>query len=272
MAQKIYDCFLFSHELELLDLRIKMLGPYVDYFVLLESPWSFHGKPKKKIFEENKEKFNNPKIRHVVYEDLPYIGNVDGKRSRGKKNERHSRNCSLRGISDADPEDIIMLSDVDEIPNMEIVLENLYRIDDNQIHLLDDPTRPYLGLGMPMFYFYLNYITNQPCYTTLISKKKNFKKPSKMRKIRANNKIKNAGWHYSYLGGIKQIRTKLNTIGSTQVSAEKFTNENHIKECLSSGKDLFGRKSVKIKKIDPIKNGPKEISWFIEKYPNLIKE
>jgi len=270
---KIYDCFLFSNEIELLHLRLKLLSQYVDQFVLLESPWSFHGKPKEMLFDKYKNEFDTSKIRHIVYEDLPHIGDVNGKRSRGKRNERFARDCSLRGLTDAEPNDIIMLSDVDELPNMKVVLDNLYLLEDENSHLLRNKNYPYLGLHMPMFYYYVDClaITRKPCVTTLVSKFKNFKKPSKMRKIRGENYISDSGWHYSYLGGIRRIQEKLNIIGSVEKCIDKWRSEEHLAKCLAEGKDLFNRSNIKFKMVNPIEYGPKELSDFLERYSYLQK-
>jgi beta-1,4-mannosyl-glycoprotein beta-1,4-N-acetylglucosaminyltransferase len=276
---KIYDCILFSNEVELLDLRFKMLDKYVDVFVLLESPMSFHGEPKEMVSDSHKHIFDNPKVRHVVYEDLPYIGNVDGLKKRSKANEIFARDCSIRGLYDAEDDDIIMISDVDELPNMEKVMSNLHRIDDENIHKLDYPEYPYLGLQMPTFFYYVDYISNKPYVMTIISKFKNYKNPGKLRKRRVGaikgvggpNLIMDAGWHYSFLGGIERIQNKLSTLGSIHVCTDEFRNNEHLEKCLDEGFDVLKRKGVEIKPIDPIKNGPEEMKWFIGKYPNLCK-
>lgn len=280
---KIYDCILFSNEVELLDLRLKMLDEYVDVFVVLESPWSFHGKPKEMVSEKHKDLFSNPKVRHIVYEDLPYIGNVNGIKKRSKANEIFSRDCSIRGLYDANDEDIIMLSDVDELPNMKKVIANLHRIDDENIHKLDYPEFPCLGLHMPTFIYYVDCISNKPYVTTILSKYKNyikFKSPGWLRKKRIGaikklggpNLVMDGGWHYSYIGGVKRIQDKLSILGSIHVCTDEFRNEAHINRCLNEGEDVLKRKGVKITIIDPIKSGPKEIMWFIKKYPELCKE
>jgi len=267
-------------KIELLELRLRMLDDYVDVFVVLESPWSFHGKPKELESKKHKHIFKNPKIRHIVYEDLPYIGNVNGIKRRSKANEIFSRNCSIRGLFDANKDDIIMLSDVDELPNMEKVMSNLYRIDDENIHKLDYPEYPCLGLQMPTFFYYVNCISNHPYVMTIVSKFKDyikFKSPGWLRKKRIGaikkiggpNLVMDCGWHYSYLGGIERIQNKLSTLGSIQVCKDEFRNEEHLKKCLKEGKDVFNRPGINLKFIDPIEYGPKEIEWFINKYPNL---
>ena len=56
---KIYDVFLFGYELDLLEIRLNLLDPYVDYFVFSESKWSFSGIDKGLNYENNKDRFPN---------------------------------------------------------------------------------------------------------------------------------------------------------------------------------------------------------------------
>ena len=269
MKQKIYDCFLFRNELELLELRMEILGPYVDYFLLLESPYSFPGLKKELTFEKNKHKFDTSKIKHCICETLPYIGNVDEKRHRGKTNEYFSRNYMTTCLKSADPDDIIILSDIDEIPNPEVFMDCLHILDDE--NLLENKNCKYLGTQMHLFYYYMNYLTNKEWHGSIICKLKNFNKPSKMRRNRGVNVIKNCGWHYSYLGGVKKIQSKVKNLGSVQFNKEIYINEYNLEKCLKNGKDLYGRSNMKCKIVDPIMYGPKIIDSFIKKYPQFVR-
>nr|VFJ58530.1 MAG: beta-1,4-mannosyl-glycoprotein beta-1,4-N-acetylglucosaminyltransferase [Candidatus Kentron sp. DK] len=121
---KIIDGFPFYDELELLDFRLKELGPYVDHFVLVESPITFSGKPKPLYFEENKERFKDflPRIKHVVIP--PHIGvRKEGPFAR----DELAYYYIYRGILDLHPhgEDVILLSDLDEIPDTEHVINEI---------------------------------------------------------------------------------------------------------------------------------------------------
>ena len=107
---KVYDCFIFFNELELLKVRLEELNPYVDKFVLVESHETFSGKDKPLYYSENKELFKEfeDKIIHVV---LPKT-NLNGTWQR----EAHQRNQIVRGLQGCQKDDIIMVSDLDEIP------------------------------------------------------------------------------------------------------------------------------------------------------------
>ena len=109
----VYDCFNFFNELELLEIRLGELDGLVDKFVLVESTVTFTNKPKPLYFSKNKSKFNKylNKIIHVVVADSPnVIGNP-------WIIEMHQFNAITRGLSECNNNDVILLSNADEIPN-----------------------------------------------------------------------------------------------------------------------------------------------------------
>ena len=112
---RIYDCFTFYNELDLLEIRLNELDPIVDHFVLCEAPVTFKGKPKPLLFKENRERFERflPKIAHIVVDDMP---TGPDKKSVYWQRQTFQRNAIRRGLGDADADDFIILSDLDEIP------------------------------------------------------------------------------------------------------------------------------------------------------------
>ena len=119
---KVYDCFTFFNELDLLEIRLNELNDVVDYFVLVESKHTFVGKEKPLFYNENKhlfEKFHN-KIIHIIVEDMPYVyPNINFDNKEQWENEEFQRNQMKRGIDKLklNNEDILTITDVDEIPN-----------------------------------------------------------------------------------------------------------------------------------------------------------
>ena len=145
---KIYDAFLFFNELDILDLRLNLLNKFVDKFVIVESTVTFSGKNKKLFFDENKDRFKQfeDKIIHIIIDDTPdeflsinYIDDVKTTKdifknkilkylsestgwSRDQKQwgrEIYQREYIIMGLFDCSDEDMIIISDVDEIPNPE---------------------------------------------------------------------------------------------------------------------------------------------------------
>ena len=127
---KIFDCFMYFNEDVVLDLRLNMLDKYVDYFVIVESSFTHKGDERQLQFDSKKfEKFKN-KIIYLVYEKKPNnikeILNDEHEDDKSRKyifnsilRENGQRNFILNGLEDANEEDLILISDVDEIPNLE---------------------------------------------------------------------------------------------------------------------------------------------------------
>ena len=115
---RIYDCFTFYNEFELLELRLESLWDVVDRFVIVESNKTFTNKPKEYNFIARQNDYRKyfPKIRYVVENDrVPYNGTGDW------SIEINQRNAIMRGIQDAQPDDLIFISDLDEIPAPDVV-------------------------------------------------------------------------------------------------------------------------------------------------------
>ena len=120
---KVYDCFTFYCQFELLELRLKSLYDLVDYFVIVESNKTFSNKSKPFNFLERKDEFKEffPKIRYVMEKDnIPFRGPGDW------AIEANQRNNIMRGLEDAQPDDLIFISDLDEFPSPDI-LERIYK-------------------------------------------------------------------------------------------------------------------------------------------------
>ena len=126
---KIYDCFMFFDEELLLDLRLNILDKYVDKFIITEATYMHSGKPKKLNFNINKFSKFKEKIIYNIIDKLPpnlaSINKEDGKETRGKKlinnsnkREHYQRELALKSLEKADPNDIILINDIDEIPNL----------------------------------------------------------------------------------------------------------------------------------------------------------
>lgn len=111
----VYDCFPFWKEFEILKIRLEELYDEIDYFVLVEATQTFTGLPKPLYFAENTHLFEKylDKIIHIVVDDFPPLtGNFDND---FWTKEIHQHNASLRGLTNCKDDDIIFLSDVDEV-------------------------------------------------------------------------------------------------------------------------------------------------------------
>ena len=134
---KIFDCFMFFDEDQVLDLRLNVLNEYVDYFVIVESIYNHKGEKRNLLFNKNKYKDFSNKIIYLIYDKIPNsvqeVEKKDSKLTQDYKyimnalyRENSQRNFILEGLKDADQNDIILISDVDEIPKLNInTLKNI---------------------------------------------------------------------------------------------------------------------------------------------------
>ena len=202
----LYDCFLFFNELDLLDLRLEELGPLVDKFVLVEADKTFSGKMKELCFVNNRHRYAKylDKIINISVEDMP----VDKNRW---KVERYQRNSILRGLSACHPEDIIMVSDIDEIPHPEAVQA-----------LRDFKKDKFIAsFKQRLFCYYLNGSIGTVWQGTAATRRKFLKFPQDLRdvgtrKFLRKTVINNGGWHFSYLGLAETIAYKMHSFAHAE--------------------------------------------------------
>ena len=109
---KIYDCFMYWDEDLILDLRFNILNKYVDKFVIVESNKTWQNNHKDLKFDIKKFKNFKDKIIYIPVKNMP-----EGKNPWVREN--FQRNCINLGLKEADPDDLIIISDIDEIPNLE---------------------------------------------------------------------------------------------------------------------------------------------------------
>lgn len=137
----VYDCFQFFNELDILKLRMHVLNDVVDKFVISEATVTFSGEKKPLYFQENREMFKEfeDKIIHKVVDDTPMDTSAFMRDS-------HQKCAVARGLEGAKDDDIVIFSDVDEIPNPEAVKKVLADFDGSKIY----------ALAQRNFYCYLN--------------------------------------------------------------------------------------------------------------------
>ncbi len=224
---KIFDCLMYFDEDLILDIRLNYLDKFVDHFVIVESVYNHNGQKRKPLFDINKfKKFEN-KIIYIlidhegeIFSDIKKDDNDDQIARKqimnALKRENYQRNYLINGLTKADAEDWIIISDLDEIPNLEI---NNLRENTNKI----------VFFKQLMIYYKLNlYLKDFPWIGSKACKKKDLKSPQWLRNIKDRNyswwridtlfsntkysniKIfENGGWHFSYIKSPENIEKKL---------------------------------------------------------------
>ena len=254
---KIYDCFMFSDEKMLLDIRLNVLNDYVDQFVIIESKYKHNGDIKNKNFDINQySKFKN-KIKYIYLDEEPEgLVSISGEDDEDKKNksilhntyvrENYQRDVIAKGILDAGPEDFIIVGDIDEIPN----LKNL-DFENKKNHLII--------FRQKMFYYKLNLYYKELVWTgTRACLKKNLKSPQWLRNIKnkkypiwridtlfAKNKYSNiifindGGWHFTNMKSPEEIFSKLNSFLHNVDFKLSGLNLDDIKKMISQKKIMY---------------------------------
>ena len=255
--RKIYDCFPFFNELELLECRFGELYDYVDKFVLVEATKTHQSKSKPLYFLENRERFQavSDKIIHVVVADLPISSDA-------MKNERYQRNGIFRGLGDCAPWDIVIVSDVDEIPTRGAM--DYYR--HKQMYGIKK-------LDQKLSYYFINCVADIPWRLAFISSYGRLKNKDlgKIRntKFDPKNVLANGGWHFSYLGGIDQIITKLEAFCHADLNTAQYKDRDWLINCLRNGEDLFGRKNLRYELVPVNGSFPQQIVANADYYRQL---
>ena len=224
---KIFDCFMFYDEDLLLDLRLNILDQHVDFFVIVESKYFHNGKERQLKFDIKKYKKFENKIKYLVIEEMPNnleaITDQDFGISKehkfinnAVKRENFQRNYILKGLVDAKENDFILVSDLDEIPNLQKI--NIDNIKEKIILFKQVMTYYKFNLGLPNYWWY----GTKGCL------KKNLKSPQWLRNIKSKkyslfrldimfsnlkfNNIKiidNGGWHFTNIKTPEDIEIKL---------------------------------------------------------------
>ena len=226
----IVDCFTFFDELEILEVRLNALAPFVDKFFLEESTVTFTGKMKRMYFDENKSKFKDFNIVHIVSRD-GMNQDIGKYKEDAWKRECYQREFLLkRAAQDIEDDEILLLSDVDEIPD----LSKYNGAEGVFLHKL--------------YYYYFNCYTGHKSWRgTVAVKKKNAGDLNTLRRRRHRMPAVGRGWHFSYLGTPERIRYKIESFSHTVLNTDKI--KNGIAQNKNNLTDLFG-KEWSLRRID----------------------
>lgn len=251
----VIDCIPFFNELDILKLRLHILDPLVDRFVIEEATHTFSGLPKELCFEKNREMFEEflPKITYLVVDNSP-------KEISTHERDKFQKNALAKALIDASDEDVLILSDVDEIPNPAVLQELVKRFDPDKIY----------HLAQRNFYCYLNMeevsgnllsitgefpgVERRMWLGTKVFAKKNIPESGiiDLREISPEDprsvRVADGGWHFGYMGSChetdvsKRVGTKVVAAAHQEYNTEDVLAE--VKDRLILGEDIFGRNAV----------------------------
>ena len=269
--KKIYDCITFYQANMLFQLRFEILKDVVDYFVICEANKSHVGLKKDFNFKVDIPDNYKDKIIYIKVTDLPEI-KITGKKDYKLLSIQMEK--LFNGIQNADPEDLIIFSDEDEIPNPKIIKNFNYDKYKFGIFLQN------------MYYYKLNIMNidegNGNWPGPRICLKKNLKSFFKLRLLKLKNKdypfwridkeknielIQNGGWHFTYLMKPEQISKKIENMAHTEFNKEEFKNVSFIENNINNLKDPFNR-NLNLKKTKIDETYPE----FIQKNKKMFKD
>ena len=284
MGHKVVDVFPFLNEFELLELRLTMLSPYVDYFVLVECSKTFSGNEKPLYFTENKEMFDKWKdklIPHVVRDPLKNIKDLKSRLSSKEstpvdkwilelvatshlthgdfpfKQAFFQKESARKALPQLNENDLVFYGDLDEIWNPEMTFD----WNENTIYKLEQT----------VFQFWMNNRSSEKWSSAYFTTSKNVQNQSLnvMRSLKMGEDIvfvAQGGWHFTYQGGEDRIRYKIESYDHQELNKRRVKSQ--IGNHLSLNRDLFNRKFEFLKEESSL---PSEVlamkahlpSWFL---------
>ena len=280
----LWDCFTFFNELDILELRLRELAPVVDRFVIAEATRTFANEPKPLHFAENKARFAEflPKIVHVVVDDLPAAGDAWDR-------EAFQRNAVARGLSEAAPDDIVMISDVDEIPYPE-----------NIAKLTPETVAGHIWFIECDYYTYKLNLAIENKWVELCAvralQKKHLPAMQDLRAFRARQSrrlpmpvnqainvaknvfrigrplthrlIEHGGWHFTFMNTPEKIQYKIRSYAHQERNTPEFNNLANLQRLIEEGRSICGRDL----RAEPLARMPRTVQDDPARWRHLLHE
>jgi beta-1,4-mannosyl-glycoprotein beta-1,4-N-acetylglucosaminyltransferase len=261
MHFRLFDCFTFYDEFDVLELRLKELANIVHRFVLVEGTRTFSGQPKPLFFMENRERFRPylDKIEHVILNDSDFpAGPVTA-----WEREYFSRRAILRGLARAKPDDFVLVADVDEIPKPELLSNTLAS---------PAAARQFTVFESSCYVYFFNLKASQRGPSLVqaprLLKRRYLRDPQAVRsfrpriskrrsialiepvvqKVRAWSRfghplkvviMPNSAWHFTYSGGPEHVRAKILAYSHTEKARPEIVEAGAIERAVTSHSYIF---------------------------------
>lgn len=266
---KIVDNFLFSNEFDMLELRLETMYDAVDKFVIVESDHTFTNTHKEYNLEKNLSKYSK------WMDKITYLKVQSPKYSNAWDNEFWSRDQFKLAWKDLTDEDVIIISDCDEIIRPEA------------IEFIRNNHYDYYALMAPIFNFKFNYLNTSNEYTVWPVAYRYYSGinyvPSAMRRVSNERDIfrhrfgkgillHHAAWHFSSLGNDEFVKNKLKSFSHTEFNNPEFIDNVNVDKHIIENKNHINQNSGSWKQVKLDEYFPKKIVNNIEKYKKYICE
>ena len=268
----LVDAFLFFNEFELLKVRLSYLGPHVDKFLIVESPYDFSGRQKSTHLNESfisklpySEKISTLSWRPGISQKILITLARSTRRSNLLWMIQHwQRNAVLKlaeGISDSAQ---VLFGDLDEFPSVESI---------SRLTEVNPGCGEIFGFQQRLFYYNLSNLISDHWHGTAICSMKTLRQltPKYLRKGRNAYPVRGSGWHFSYFTEAERIRKKL--LATASVEKQEFAlalSEKDIQNKIQSKQDIYSR-SLFVNVVSSSEFPPELIESFQKFYPIVLE-
>lgn len=228
---KVYDCFTFDGE-DCLDLRLRTHWDRVDHFVIVEAELTFAGTAKALQFDAVRYAWASSKIRYITLQASEFAACQTA-----WDRERFQRNALRRGYADAAEHDVVIIADVDEV----LRPEKIGAVAPGSVHVFE----------MLMLYFYCDYLmVSEPFWRKAVAvtgayalahEAEDIRNSAHLRAAAHVVDVPDAGWHFSYLGGMDMIERKLERFSHQNLNKPKYKDRENNLARIDAGKDIYRR-------------------------------
>jgi beta-1,4-mannosyl-glycoprotein beta-1,4-N-acetylglucosaminyltransferase len=249
----VYDCFCYFNEDMLLELRLETLWDYVDYFVISEASYSHAGQARETQFDIKRFNKYASKIRYIRLDQRP-----DGSNDFWK-NENFIRNNVAKGLFDAKPDDLILISDLDEIPNPEKIkeyqprylrgdfdqryysyfLNNYWLGDVDEEGAIKPNSNKWLGSKITTYHHFVDF------FRANATSVRSYKSSGVWRSIKRAwfrkfnvQLIKKGGWHFTWVFTMENLVKKIENTAHQEYNKKEYKDPVYIEKMIRSGKDF----------------------------------
>ena len=260
---KIIDAICFFNEHDLLEIRLEELYDVVDRFIICESTVTHSNKPKPLYFSANRERYKKylDKIQVVIYDNTSKTDSWEI--------ENEQRRRIIEKLNDLDDDDIVMISDADEIPKKQIVMQLKNKAYEEFPVTLTYDT--FCGSILNQYETPENhkYNTCTVCLKYGIIRENNDLQHYTKNRMHFNQ-ILHSGWHFTSMGGPEKMVKKLESFAHVELNHDVFKNKQLLRERIDNCNDIFDRPGYKLTRKTLQDDYPLSLVNNKEKYKNLI--
>ncbi|MBS7805559.1 hypothetical protein KIH24_13380 [Rhizobiales bacterium TNE-4] len=272
---RIVDAFIFFNELDVLKMRLSLLYDVVDFFYIAEADHTFSGTRKPFYFEDNINMFQEWADKIIYAKVLINTFGLDFSEKDSSYNplsaswkiEAQQRNSLINAISTLNENDLVLISDLDEFIDPVFLKEMSNNF-------------PYIGsrLELRNHFLFMNCLNFKPDARLwrhpFLARCKLLREHNDINKIRINGifpaVLKDAGWHFSYLGGADQISLKIKSFSHSEYNREEITNISSIRSKINLGRGLLEEYDDNQYAFAPLSWYPTYLQRIMRNYPQFI--